>query len=546
MQSSLLSQLKALNERLTLNQKLSIVSLSAVILFGVLFFTYLVQREPYQLLFSDLDAASANSVVERLRTLNVSYRLEDSGRSVLVPAERIDELRIEIASQGLPSRGRMGFEIFDQGNWGITDFAEKVNYRRALEGELERTILGLNEVQQARVHLVLGRKSLFRKDEEPAKASVVIRLGAGGALNPKRVGGIRNLVAFAVEGLAPENVTVVDDRGSLLSEPADEERHLSVAQLELRNKVEAGLCEKVTSILAPIVGEDNVRVTASVLLDYSETREKTEQVLDPVMISQQRTEEIVNDLETRGIPFKANAGGADQQETPAEALPQKGRSLQSEVTNYEVSKTLRERLLPSGGVLRQSVAVVVNDRLVIDDEPDGLEPGQVQAQPRDPGEMERIRGLVAATIGLNPERGDSLTVENVPFSIRPDPEIPRLQPGFWQTNKQIIYPAARYLLILVLFGLFYLLIFRPVKRKVFSYVEVERSDLKQLADSLSDPELLSRFEQAQLGEGGERALPSASKLVDRKAALKRDLLTVAKEDPQAMTQLIRSWLSEGV
>ncbi len=543
MPAGLISQLKALNAKLTLNQKLSILALGGVMLFGLLFFAYLVQREPYQLLLSDLDAASANTVVERLKSMDVPYRLSDGGKSILVPADRIDELRIEMASQGLPSKGRMGFELFDQGQWGITDFAEKVNYRRALEGELERTILGLAEVQQARVHLVLGRKSLFQEDDEPAKASVVIRLREGATLTQRRVRGIGNLVAFAVEGLAPENVTVVDVNGNLLSENLGEDRRLSVAQLDLRNKFERDLCEKVISILEPVVGVDNVKVTASVQLDYSETTEKTQQVADPVMISRQLTEEIVNEGGKQGIPFKANA--PENQQAAAQANGQNGRSLQSETTNYEVSKTFRERVLPGGSLLRQSVAVVVNDRLVpAPASADGEPAPPPQYQPRTPEEMERIRALVTATIGLNPDRGDTLTVENVSFSGRRE-EVPLtgVEPGFWDTYKHIIYPASRYLLVLLVFGLFYLLIFRPVKKRVFAYVDVERNDLQQLAATLNDPELLRQLEAAAGGQ--DKALPSP-KVMDRNQALKKDLLTIAKENPQAMTQLIRSWLSEGV
>lgn len=542
MPPSLLNQLKALNERLTLNQKLSIIALTGVMIFGLLFFGYLVQREPYQLLLSDLDATSANTVVERLKGMNVPYRLADGGRSVLVPADRVDELRIDVASQGLPSKGRMGFELFDQGQWGITDFAEKVNYRRALEGELERTILGLEEVQQARVHLVMGKKSLFEGEEEPAKASVVIRVSEGASLNKKRVKGIGNLVAFAVEGLLPENVTVVDINGNLLSDSLDEDRNLSVAQMDLRSKVERDLCQKVVSILEPILGEDNVRVTASVQLDYSETTEKTQQVADPVLISRQTTEEVVNDNRRQGIPFRANAP-EDAAAAAQQGAAANGRSMQSETANYEVSKTFRERILPSGGMLRQSLAVVVNDRLA---QPppaqEGEPPGEPVMQARSPEEMERIRALVAGTVGLNLERGDTLTVENVSFTGRPEEPSEVAGPGFWQSYRHIIYPVSRYLLVILIFGLFYLMIFRPVKKRVFAYVEVDRTDLKQLADTLNDPELLK-----QLGEaaGHEKALPPP-KVVDRNAALKSDLLTIAKENPQAMTQLIRSWISEGI
>ncbi|MEJ2082831.1 MAG: flagellar basal-body MS-ring/collar protein FliF [Acidobacteriota bacterium] len=304
MAGSALSQLSALNKSLTLNQKLSIVGLGVVILFGVLLFGYLVQRQPYQLLFSDLDASNANSVVEQLKQLGIPYELANGGRSILVPADRVSETRLELASQSLPKSGRIGLELFDQNNWGISDFAQKVNYTRALEGELERTFLSLSEVSGARVHLVMQKDSLFEEDSQPAKASVVIKLNSTATLGKRKVAAIRNLVAFAVEGLDAKNVTLVDVSGNLLSEPPAEDESLTTAQVGLRQKAEKEVCDKVRAILAPIVGEGNVRVSASVQMDFSQTTEKSESIQDPIIISQQVSKELVNSPEQQGIPFK--------------------------------------------------------------------------------------------------------------------------------------------------------------------------------------------------------------------------------------------------
>lgn len=538
MAASALSQLSALNKSLTLNQKLSIIGLGVVILFGVLLFGYLVQREPYQLLFSDLDASNANSVVEQLKQLGTPYELANGGRSILVPADRVSETRLELASQNLPKSGRIGLELFDQNNWGISDFAQKVNYRRALEGELERTILSLSEVSESRVHLVMQKDSLFEEDSQPAKASVVIKLNNASTLAKRKVAAIRNLVAFAVEGLDPKNVTLVDVGGNLLSEPLPEEESLTSAQAGMRQKVEKELCDKVHAILAPIVGEDNVRVSASVQLDFSQTTEKSESIQDPIIISQQVSKELVNSPGRQGIPFKSNDPAAAG--TTGQASTQNGRSLQTETTNYEVSKTVRQTVRPSGGVLQQSVAVVVNDKQTTTAD------GEAQMQSRTSEEMERIRNLVTATVGLNAERGDSLTVENVSFTLRPE-DLPTVSmPSFWQRNRDLIYPVFRYGLILLVFALFYLLIFRPVKNRVFSYVDVEKVNNRQLAASIKDPELLKQLESAL---SGERALGEGELLhkpTNPESAMRKEILRLAKDDPQAVTHLIRSWLSEGV
>lgn len=538
MGAGFLAQLKRLNESLTLNQKLSIAALGTVILFGLLFFAYLVQKEPYQLLFSDLDASNASKVIERLEQLQVPYQIADGGRSILVPAERIDEVRLQLAGERLPSVGRLGLELFDQNNWGVTDFAQKVNYRRALEGELERTILTLNEVERARVHLVMPKDALFAEDRQPAKASVVLRLAGPGTLDRGKVRAIQNLVAFAVEGLDPKNVTVVDVNGNLLSSDAFSEESLNAVQVSLQRKVERELCQKVAAILAPIVGEDSVQVSASVQLDFSERRETQQQVTDPVVISQQVSREDVTGPTSGGVPFRSNdpaaAGTGAAGAVPSGNGSGAGRTLESQTTNYEVSRTVRETVMPSGSILRQSVAVVVNHRPVENEE------GEIVFEPRDPEEMERIRKLVSATIGFNPDRGDILTVENVPFSGLPEePQVP--PPTFLEQHRDTIFVVGRYFLVLLLFLLFYLMIFRPVKNRVFSYVEVERTPAASLAGAIQDPELLKQLEQA-MAEG--KLLPPGAE-GEKESPYRKDIVKLAKEDPQALVNLIRSWLSEG-
>ena len=528
------AQLKRLNSSLTLNQKLSITALGTVILCGILFFAYLLQRSPYQLLFSDLDAENASSVTQRLQQMNIPYRLEEGGRSILVPAERLDEARLQLAGERLPSVGRLGMELFDQNNWGVTDFAERVNYRRALEGELERTILTLNEVDRARVHLVLPKDALFEEDRQVAKASVVLRLTSPGVLDSRKVAAIQNLVAFAVEGLDPGNVTVVDVNGNLLSDRSPADDALTAAQVGLQRKIEKELCQKVIAILEPVVGEDSVRVSASVRLDVSERKETQQQVQDPVVISEQVSRESVNQRSAAGIPFRANDPSAEQQNAGGREVVGPERTLENQTTNYEVSRTVREIVVPGGSILHQSVAVVVNYKDV--ENPDG----EIVLEPRSEEEMERIRKLVSATVGFSADRGDVLTVENVPFSGLPE-QLQFAPVSFWERNRDLIYIVSRYLLILALFVLFYLVIFRPVRNKVFSYVEVERSPRAALAGMVDNPELLKQLEQA-LAEG-KPLLPGET--AERESPYRKDVLKLAKEDPQALVHLIRSWLSEG-
>lgn len=556
MAQNLPAQIQSLNQRLTLNQKLSIGALGLVVLMGIFAFVYLIRNESYQILFSNLDAESARSVTARLDQLAIPYSLEDSGRSILVPQERINEARIEVASQALPSSGRIGFELFDQSNWGLTDFAEKVNFRRALEGELERTIRSLSEIAHARVHLALAKESLFEKQALPAKASVVLNLKSGQSLRRNRIEGIRNLVAFAVEGLYTENVTIVDVDGNMLSGPTNQQEVLSATQLELRRKIENEMSQKVVSILTPLVGPEKVRATASVELDFAET-EQTEQIFDPqsaVVISQQRSEERSGPGEAaRGIPFQANepqgenapddGNATDNGNAPVSTAGDRpdGRSRQTEMINYEVNKTVRQTRLPKGTLRRISLAVVVDDKVV--SVPNGDGEIEETSEPRSAEELERLRNIVSASVGFSAERGDSLTLENISFSARQTGGLPELlEPGFLEKYEIIYRPLVRYMTIVLLFLLFYALIFRPVKNRVFSFVELDSAAQGALTagEGAAGQARLSGGEPGSAG-----ALKGAEEAFSEKALLKKQLVSMAESEPAMITQVIKSWLSGG-
>ena len=293
-ENPLLTQLKQLNEKLTLNQKISILALAAAILTGVGLMVYFMGQEEYQTLYSGLNAEEASTVVNRLKDLKVPYQLTDAGKNIRVPKPKIDELRIQLASEGLPQSGKIGFEIFDKTNLGMTEFLEKISYKRALEGELARTILSLKEVSQARVHLVLPKESLFQEKSEPTKASVVIKLNAGKQISETMVSGIIHMVSSAVEGLSPQNVTVVDIAGRMLSsKQGSPEESLTATQLELKGRYEKDLKLKVVNILEPVVGEGRVKADTWVTLNFNRS-EQTEEKFNPQetpIRSQQKSEE---------------------------------------------------------------------------------------------------------------------------------------------------------------------------------------------------------------------------------------------------------------
>lgn len=535
------NQLTTLNRNLSVNQKLSILALGTVILFGLLGFVYLLRQDDYQLLASNLSATDANNVVVRLKQLNIPCQITQGGQAVLVPSEQINRARLEVAAQGLNDSGRIGFEIFDKSNWSITDFAEKVNYRRALEGELERTILGISEISQARVHLVLEKDSLFADDKQPAKASVMVKLRTGATLPKRSVNGIRNLVAYAVEGLKADNVTVVDVHGNLLTQPLSDDSRLDQVQLSTRKRIENELAQKVVQILEPLVGKGKVRATTSVLLDYSQTQQK-EEIFDPngsVVLSQQKSAEKMAGLgASGGIPGTASNEGGNVAAKPAD----KGTSRESEVVNYVVSKKERQTILPRGEIKRVSMAVVVDDKSVSTTDPQGQT--VEKSEPRDPDEMQRLRKLVSATIGFNADRGDQLTLENFPFSKVTQQEQVLENPGFMDRYQFLIRPAMRYLIILAVFLAFYLFIFKPVKNKVFSFVEFSEPEYAQLAAATNDPEMIRQLEEKMARLKGKTAsLPGAA--MGEGSELKQQLVELARQNPTAVSGLIRSWLSEG-
>jgi len=308
--------------------------------------------------------------------------------------------------------------------------------------------------------------------------------------------------------------------------------------------MEAEFVRKVKEIMGPLVGHDNVRASASVFLNYSET-EQNEEIYDPertVVVSQQRTEEVIRDgkLSPEGVPFQANDTGAGSVEST-----EKGRTRQSETVNYEVSKTVRQTRRPKGSIERLSVAVVVDDRIVESQDANGQ--ASEMPQPRSDQEMARFQKLVAATIGFTPDRGDSLVVENVSFSPVIEEALPVYTPGVFEQYKNLILPVLRYLLVLALFALFYFMIFRPVKNRVFSYVEVSDTDYAQLNSAAKDPALLEKLRQ-QLGqiEGSNSLDQGTTETLEQGGLTKRQLATLAEKDPNLVTQLVRSWLSEGV
>ncbi len=470
-----MQQLKALLASLTSGQKIGIAL--ALILTGA-GLTWLVRyREEagFRPLYEKLSAEDAGQLVQKLKESGVPFRISNGGTSVSVPSQQVAELRLEMASAGLPRTGRIGFELFDRSNFGTTDFGEQVNFRRAIEGELERSIMSLAEVESARVHVTFPKNSVFLESREQAKASVLLQLRTGMALTPQNVLAVSHLVSNAVEGLKPEMVSILDSRGNLLSKQRrgvlEDGSEPSEASLEYRKKLENEFVQKISSTLDPLLGPEGFRAGVSVECDFT-SGEQSEETFDPdksVMTTSTKSE----DTQQSATPASGVPGTASNLPRPA-ARSGNGPvtiSRRSENITYQTSRVTRRMKLPQGAIRKISASVLLDQ--TVSWERQGSELRKVITPPT-AEKLKTIRELVAAVIGFDEERGDQLTVDSLPFDStlklepprKPAPPVPA-KPDPLQ--EFLALPAVRYgvpagAALLVLAG--FLLLRRNRKRPI--------------------------------------------------------------------------------
>lgn len=581
-----LARVKALTSALTPTQvtTLAIAFFAVVLLVGGS--AYWLNSSSYHLLFADLDAESAADVVSRLKAQKVPYQLDQGGRAVRVPADRIDELRLEFAGQGMPSSGRIGFEIFDRTAFGATEFLEHVNYRRALEGEIARTIATLAEVGSARVHIAMAKESLFGEREQPAKASVVLKLKhSSRPLAASTVNGIASLVAASVEGLRPESVVIMDSYGRPLLRPSDAENaRVEGLQLERQQRLERDLATRVVSLIEPVVGIGHVRANVTVRLN-PQSQEETEERWDPaspVIRSRQTSSDG-----TTGSPVgvgglagsranlpppatvaaptpaasanstpaaagsetansQASAPGAPAAVTPPAPAPVSGATLASaslatsrstETTNFEISKVVRHTVRPQGDIARLSVAVLIDNAQVAKAGANGT--SARTSQPRTAEEMQKIQGIVAAAVGLDPARGDQLTVENIPFdeSLGEEPQ----PPGVWQRYGPQVLEIARILAVVLLGLAAIFFVIRPMVRRGLGAARTAVTAVEPVL-----PQQLPRTVGDLQGELAAQLQAGTAKGTEpqKLAALTKRLAAMTQKEPETAARAIRTWLAE--
>jgi flagellar M-ring protein FliF len=436
------------------------LSLAGVALLSVAIFAVIIlqaRNADYRLLFANLQDTEASSVISWLTEQKIPYQLKDGGKAILVPADKVYEARLNLAGAGIPQGGGVGFEIFDKQNFGMTDFTQKINYQRALQGELARTISFLDPVVGARVILAIPKKHLLKQDQQEATASVFLRLAPGRKLTDKQIQGVVHLVAGSIDGLEVENVSVIDSNGMVLSRnrSSDSDELITPNRINYQLMVEQRFEKRAQALLDKSLGRDNALVKVTTEIDFSQV-EKTEERFDPngvvprsEQISEEKTE---NGITAGGVPGVAS----NLQDGSAMSPPVSNTSSRtSETINYEINRTVSKEVSPVGKVKSLSVAVLVADRYV-----PATEDTEATTIPRDAKELKAIEDMVRGALGIDEARGDRIEVVSMPFAAGFESEL------LPETDAPVSFyqymPYVKYVLITILAVFLYFVMLRPM------------------------------------------------------------------------------------
>ncbi|MBP0048526.1 flagellar M-ring protein FliF [Marinobacterium sp. AK62] len=514
------------------------------------------QKPDYRVLFSNLNFADANEVIEQLKLYSVPYKFDADGRAILVPEEHVHQARLKLASEGFTADKTVGFELLEkEQGLGTSQFMENARFRRGLEGELARTISSLLAVRSARVHLALPKESVFVRDQRKPRASVFIEMFSGRSLARDQVAAIANLVASSIPELAVEDVTVVDQKGRLLNtRDQDEDVVLAAKQLEYTRKVEQTLVNRVNSILQPVVGLGNFRAEVSTDIDFTQV-EQADEIYNPDLpaLRSEKTleEKRASGTQARGVPGALTNQPPGPNEVPEQIEPGtvgaanaagsvagNGSSREQAVRNYELDRTLSYTRHQTGVIKRLSVAVVVDDLVTTN-----AESGEQERMAWTENELQRLQTLVRNAVGYSAARGDSVTVVNSPFV--PDEPVSMEDPAFWEQDwfwdviKQVM--AALFVLILIFFVL------RPILRSLADAGKTrEVATLGPAGEISADLEGLEGSDVAEdkvtLNTGGDRGvLPTPNESFDYQLNAIRSMVA---EDPEKVAQAVRQWVIE--
>jgi flagellar M-ring protein FliF len=416
----------------------------------------------FRTLYSSLAPEDASAVTQKIHEAGIEYKLDETGSTIMVPSDHLAEARLALAGAGMPRSGRIGFELFDRTNPGASDFTEQVNYQRALEGELERTVATLSEVQQARIHITAAKESVFLDSKQPAKATVVLLLRSQSRIRQSSVTAIANLVASAVDGLTPDAVSIIDDSGRLLNRPRPEEGDAKAEEVNLdyRQQLESELQAKLTGALEPVLGAGKFRTGVNIDCDFTSV-DQSDEIYDSsqtATLTSQITEESTGTGITGGTP-----GTASNLPDPPPEKPVGGSSgimRKTENTTYQPSRTVRHTVNPKGAIRKISTVVLVDH--TVRWEGTGAKAKKVIVPPS-PEVLKAVHDVVAGVVGFNDQRGDQITVESLPFEDTVQAEPPLApsptgseKPGATKQQMMLVIGAGVVLLLLLCGGAFML------------------------------------------------------------------------------------------
>jgi flagellar M-ring protein FliF len=490
-------------------------------------------------LFSNISDKDGGAIVAQLSQMNVPYKYSEGGGALMVPADKVHEARLKLASQGLPRGGNVGFEVMDGQKFGVTQFQEHINYQRALEGELARSIQSLASVQAARVHLALPKQSVFLREQQKPSASVILTLHAGRVIDQTQVAGITHLISSSISDLSPKQVSILDQNGKLLSAQADASgsQNYDSTQLNYVREVEDGLSRRVIGLLEPLVGRESVRAQVSADLDFTQI-ESTAETFAPnqgadakASIRSQTTLEANTAANggAGGVPGALSNLPAAPTSAPISGSAAAGAAgtngaangnnngRREAVTNYEVDKTVRRIRNQTGTVKRVTAAVLINHRKTIEAD------GKVTYAAINEAEMAQIQALVREAIGFNKERGDSINIVNAPFSQ--DPVTAATEIVWWKDPSNVSLAkevgkgfALMLGLLVIVFG-----VIRPAINSATSAMAPPQEGQKLLPD----------------GNNDTPALPAPASAAAIQVEKVRE---IAKNDPAIVANVVRQWV----
>ncbi|OBX35405.1 flagellar M-ring protein [Halomonas elongata] len=522
----------------------------------------------YRVLYSNLSEADGGSIIAELDSRSIPYRFSQGGQALMVPGDQVHKLRLQLAEQGLPKGGNVGLELMEDQAFGISQFAEQINYQRGLEGELARSMESLGPVAEARVHLALAKDSVFVRRREPAKASVVLTLEPGRVLGKGQVNAVAHMVSSSVPDLAAEAVTVLDQNGRLLSRPDGGSLGLDGTQLDYVAEVERAYRQRIEAILTPILGRGKVRAQVTAQLDFSRREETAERYTpnqppnEAAVRSRQTSLDLNGDDLANGVPGALSntppgfaespiatapedgedaAADADQEtnDTASQASQAQRRLSRDDVINYEVDRQVSHVEHQRGRIERLSAAVVVDYRQTPAEQPDG----EPTAAPLDDDELAQVKRLVQQALGFSEARGDQVTVVNRPFA---DESSSQAELAWWQRPElqRLAFGLGRYLLVGLALLLLYLLLLRPLirrytERPLPAAVSPTPSIDTRIGDEPSDEDATSGED-----EPASHATPRRRRKASAYEQNLNDLREMAQEDPRMVAMIVRGWMNK--